>query len=177
MTDVNWRTLCMLWECRKRELSYWCLFLTISAMAASIHGCGHHSSVSQCLHFLIRHRAQRCAGFRHLPEAESTEKTNGVHWSAVDSRMSWTQRPHDHNQAQSESRVRKKAEVEGGIGKFYTIMLLHLKVEPCTVKLQNNSNCYEKWPNTIDMWDWAFWNIYFFPLNKMAKFKHTWIFE
>ena len=48
---------------------------------------------------------------------------------------------HDHNRAQSESRVRKKAEVGGGVERFYTIMLLHLKVEPCTVKLQNNSNC------------------------------------
>ena len=48
---------------------------------------------------------------------------------------------HDHNRTLSSSRVRKKAEVKEGVEKFYTMIMLHLKVEPCTVKLQNNSNC------------------------------------
>ena len=111
----------------------------------------HHSSVNQCLRFQADMSCHMASGsiamhwFLTRAGVESTEKTNSVQWSAVDSQMSWTRRPvyelHDHNRAQSESRVKKKAEIGGGVERFYTIMLLHLKVEPCTIKLQNNFNC------------------------------------
>ena len=77
------------------ELAYRSLLLTISAMAASIHDCSHHSSVSRCLRFQAD---TSCHGdpalstamhqFPTRTGAESTENTNSMHWSAVDSRMS-----------------------------------------------------------------------------------------
>ena len=76
------------------ELAYRCLLLTISAMAASIHDCGQHSSVNHCLRFqadMLCHAASGSIAmcqFLTRTGAESTEKTNGMHWSAVDSQMS-----------------------------------------------------------------------------------------